>query len=202
MLDTITNYFASLAPGWLYFALFVSSYIENVFPPVPGDTVLVFAAYLVGRSQQHFTGVFVSTTLGSAAGFMTYYALGRFIGQNYFLEKNFRVLPAEKILKAGEWFRRYGYWILFFNRFLSGIRSVISIVAGVYSLPWPRVMVLALVSCALWNGVLIWVGYLLGQNWRLIEEILRQYNRVLLTALILFGGIWLVRRRFSSPSSR
>ena len=197
MIDAITNYFTSLTPGWLYFALFLSSYAENVIPPVPGDTVLVFAAYLVGCSQKHFTGVFISTTLGSVAGFMTYYFLGRVIGQEYFLKRNFRFLPAARILKAGGWFRQYGYWVLLFNRFLSGIRSVISIVAGIYSLPWPRVLALALVSCALWNGALIWVGYLLGQNWRLIEDILRQYNRILLIAMILFAGVWFIRRRLN-----
>ena len=202
MLDAITNYFTSLTPGWLYFALFLSSFLENVLPPVPGDTVIVFAAYLVGRSQRHFVGVFVSTTLGSVAGFMTFYGLGRYIGQRYFLEKDFRILPAAKILRAGEWIGRYGYWILLFNRFLSGIRSVIAIVAGIYSLPWPRVMALALLSCALWNGILIWVGYVLGQNWRLIEDIIRQYNRILLIALLLAGSIWFLRRKLSNSSSR
>ena len=202
MLDALILYFEHLSPGWLYFALFLSSYIENIVPPVPGDTVLVFAAYLVGRSQRHLLGVFVSTTVGSAAGFMTYYALGRWVGQDYFLKKNFRFLPAQSIIKAGNWFRRYGYWILLANRFLSGIRSVISIVAGIYMLPWLWVLALALVSCGVWNGVLIWIGYALGQNWKLIEDILRQYNRFLLTTLILAGGFWLVRRKLSGPSSR
>ncbi len=202
MLDAVTRYFESLSPGWLYFALFVSAYVENIAPPVPGDTVLVFAAYLVGRSQRHLAGVFVSTTLGSAAGFMTYYALGRWVGQDYFLKRNFRFLPAKSIIKAGNWFRRYGYWVLLANRFLSGIRSVISIVSGVYMLPWLGVLALALLSCGAWNGLLIWVGYALGQNWKLIEDILRQYNRVLFSVLILGGAFWLVRRKLSTPSSR
>src|SRR5213083_995158 len=163
MLDAVTRYFESLSPGWLYFALFVSAYVENIAPPVPGDTVLVFAAYLVGRSQRHLLGVFISTTVGSAAGFMTYYALGRWIGQDYFLKKNFRFLPAQSIIKAGNWFRRYGYWILLANRFLSGVRSVISIVSGIYMLPWLWVLTLALLRCALWNGHVIWIFHLLAK---------------------------------------
>ena len=113
-----------------------------------------------------------------------------------------KFLPAKSIIKAGNWFRRYGYWVLLANRFLSGIRSVISIVSGVYMLPWLGVLALALLSCGAWNGLLIWVGYALGQNWKLIEDILRQYNRVLFSVLILGGAFWLVRRKLSTPSSR
>jgi membrane protein DedA with SNARE-associated domain len=197
MLDSITNYIASLSPGWLYFALFLSSYIENIFPPVPGDTVTVFGAYVVGRTREHFLGVFISTTLGSIAGFMTIYALGKLIRPDYFITKNFRFFPAKTFLKAGSWFARYGYWVILANRFLSGIRFMISVVAGVYRLPWLKVMILAGISCALWNLILIWVGYLLGANWPAIQKLLEQYSRVLITVVILTGAIWLLRRRRS-----
>ena len=82
------------------------------------------------------------------------------------------------------------------NRFLSGIRSVISIVAGIYRMSWLRVLVLCLVSCAIWNGLLIWAGYLLGSNWRAIEDILRQYSRVVAAVAVLGGVVWITRRRF------
>lgn len=198
LLDSMTTYISSLSPAYMYLALFLSSYIENVFPPIPGDTVVVFAAYFVGRSQQHYWGVFISTTIGSVAGFMTYYLLGYLIPREYFIRKNFRFLPARNFEKAGEWFQRYGFWIVAANRFLSGIRSVISIVAGLYRLPWLQVLALATVSCAIWNGLLIWAGYLLGANWRFIEEILRQYSRAILSLFVLLGAVWLARKRFGS----
>ena len=74
---------------------------------------------------------------------------------------------------------------------------MISIVAGIYRLPWPRVLLLALVSCAVWNAVLIWIGYLLGSNWRAIEDILRQYTRVVAAVLVLGAVVWITRRRLS-----
>jgi len=195
MLDSITEYFASLSAGWFYVALFLSAYIENVVPPVPGDTVTVFAAYIVGRTQERFLGVFISTTLGSVAGFMTLYVLGRLIHPEYFVRKNFRLFPASQFKKAGRWYSRWGYWIILLNRFLSGIRSVISVVAGIYRLSWLRVLILTTISCLVWNGLLIWAGYALGANWRVIEEIFAQYNRILLigASLLLVG--WLIRNR-------
>lgn len=202
MLDRLTDYFTALPPGWLYFSLFGLAYLENVFPPIPGDTVLVFAAYLVGRSQQHYMGVFLSTTIGSVAGFMTYYVLGRLVGLDYFLEKNFRFLTPSRFQKAGAWIERYGYWIVLANRFLAGVRSVISIVAGIYRLSWVKVFLLSLISCAVWHAALIWIGFLLGSNWRYIEDILRNYNRALLALAVVLGAIWFLRRRMSSQQSR
>jgi membrane protein DedA with SNARE-associated domain len=196
MLDAVTEYFASLSAGWFYVALFLSAYIENVVPPVPGDTVTVFAAYIVGRTQERFLGVFLSTTLGSVAGFMTLYLLGRLIHRDYFIRKNFRFFPASQFKKAGQWYSRWGYWIILMNRFLSGIRSVISVVAGIYRLSWLRVLILTTLSCLVWNGLLIWAGYSLGSNWRVIEEVFSQYNRFLLIAAALLLLVWLIRKRF------
>jgi membrane protein DedA with SNARE-associated domain len=165
MLDSITNYFMSLSAGWFYLALFVSAYVENIFPPVPGDTVTVFAAYMAGRSQERFFGIFLASTLGSVAGFMTYYWIGRQVDPDYFIRRNFRFLPASRFESAGRWFRRYGHWVILLNRFLSGVGSVISIVTGLYRIPWLRVLILCSAGCSLWNLLLIWAGYLLGSNW-------------------------------------
>lgn len=186
---------AGLSPVWLYGALFLSAYIENVFPPIPGDTVTVFGAFLVGRTGLHFMGVYVSTTLGSVAGFMTLYALGRRVHADFFLRKNYRFFPASTFLKTRAWFERRGLWLVLLNRFLGGIRSMISLVAGVYRLPALRVAVLALVSCTVWNGLLIWAGYLLGSNWRAIEAVLREYSRALLIVTVLAVAAWIVRNR-------
>jgi membrane protein DedA with SNARE-associated domain len=198
MLESITSYVASLSPAWFYAVLALSAFVENVVPPIPGDTVTVFAAYVVGRTQQGFLGVLISTTLGSAAGFMTLYALGRWIPKDYFVRRNFRFLPASSFLAAENWFQRHGYWIVLANRFLSGIRSVISIVCGIYRLSWPRVFGLALVGCAAWNLLLIYAGYMLGTNWKLVDRILGSYSRLMLVLAVLLVGAWWLRKRWRS----
>jgi len=197
MLDSITSLFVTLSPGWLYLALFACAYAENIIPPIPGDTVTVFAAYLVGRSQQRFAEVFIATTMGSVAGFMTLYAIGRWIPQDYLTRRKLRFLPAGKFEKADAWFQRWGLWVVLANRFLSGVRSVISVAAGVYRLPWPRVCALCGLSCAVWNGLLIYAGFLLGSNWRRVEALIAQYNRILLAALLLGLLFWLLRSRLA-----
>ncbi len=199
MLDALTDYIATLSPGWFYLALFASAYVENIFPPIPADTVTVFAAYVVGRSRERALGVFFATTAGSLAGFMTYYALGRLIHPDYFLRKDFKFLPAAQFRKAGVWFERHGLWVVLFNRFFSGIRAVVSLVSGLYRLPWLRVLAAAGIGCSVWNGLLIWAGYALGVNWKAVEAIFARYNRVVVVFAVLLAGAWLLRRRLTRP---
>jgi membrane protein DedA with SNARE-associated domain len=199
MLDTLTRSFTDLAPAWLYIALFSCAYLENILPPVPGDTALVFAAYLVGRTQERIAGIFLAITLGSVAGFMTLYSLGRFVQADFFAAKNYRFLPAKSFESAGVWFRRWGGWVIFLNRFLSGIRSVISIVSGIYRIPPMRVLFLAVGGCGIWNLLVILAGYWLGANWGMIEQLLRQYSRIILSMCILGSSGWVIRKRFLAP---
>jgi membrane protein DedA with SNARE-associated domain len=56
-------------------------------------------------------------------------------------------------------------------------------------------LVLATIGCAVWNALLIWTGYFLGANWRVVEELLREYTRFVLILLILLAGGWLLRRK-------
>ncbi|NWG14209.1 MAG: DedA family protein [Acidobacteria bacterium] len=195
MLESLTSYVAALSPGWFYFVLVVSAFVENVVPPIPGDTVTVFAAYVVGRSRRGILGVFLATTLGSAAGFMSLYVLGRLIQREYFIRRDFRLLRASSFLAAERWFQRHGYWIVVANRFFAGFRSVVSIVCGVYRLPWVHVLVLSCLGCAVWNLMLIWAGYLLGANWMAVDRALGQYSRIVIAIMVLGAGLWLFGRR-------
>jgi membrane protein DedA with SNARE-associated domain len=125
---------------------------------------------------------------------MFLYTLGRLIQRDYFIRRNFRLLPASSFAAAELWFQRHGYWIVLANRFLSGIRSVISIVCGLYRLPWQRVLILSCLGCAAWNLLLIYAGYLLGANWIVVEQVLSQYSRIVLALMILIAGLWLLGR--------
>ncbi len=193
MLDNLTAYFDSLSPAWFYIAFWFLAFLENVLPPVPGDTVAVLAAYIVGRSQQRFVGTFIATDLGTIGGFMAYYFLGCLVDAQYFARKNFRFLPASRFEKAGQWFRRFGGWVVLANRLLAGLRSAIAIVCGIYRLPLKRVLFLTTIGCSIWNLALMWVGYMLGANWRVIEEILREYSRLLLAFALMTGGVFVLR---------
>jgi membrane protein DedA with SNARE-associated domain len=197
--ETFLEYLHSLPDGLIYLLLGVSAFVENIFPPIPGDTITAFGAFLVGIGRLDFFGVYISTTFGSLLGFVSLFWVGRYLGRRFFIEKDYRFFKAEDIIKAEEWYRKYGYLLIGFNRFLPGIRSVISLAGGISRLKVIGVVSLALLSCAVWNLIWILLGYVLGTNWEVFEArmsaILARYNIIVLALFALFIIFFMIRKR-------
>ena len=192
-LDRFLDVLNSLPDFLIYFLLGLSAFVENVFPPIPGDTITAFGAFLVGTERLHFFWVYLSTTLGSLLGFMFLFWVGGILGRRFFVERDLWFFKARDITRAEEWFRKFGYLLILFNRFFPGIRSVISISGGISGLKTYRVALLALISCGVWNLIWITAGFMLGSNWETVKErmayIMVRYNVavfVLLAAVVLF----------------
>lgn len=181
-------------PFWAYLILFISAFVENIFPPIPGDTVTIIGAYLVGRGILNFWGVYMVTTAGSLSGFMSIYGLAFWIEWKIIEKYQPGWLSRSRIDKVENWFRDHGYWIILFNRFLSGARSVISVVAGLSKMRFLPVFLLALISCAIWNGGLIYLGAILGRNWEEIVAFLKLYNQIVIFAIVLLLIILILRK--------
>ncbi len=195
MIEYLENLFGHIDPLIAYIILFLSSFTENVIPPIPGDTVVLLGAYLVGTNRLNFLGVYLATTLGSVAGFVTMYAVGKYAGVAFLATSQGKRLFKEKYLeKTRIWFGKWGYGVILANRFLSGTRSVISLFAGIFHLRLSLVIILALISSMIWNALLIGGGLLLGRNWSLLGEWITTYNKLFLILLVLVIVYFMVRR--------
>jgi len=188
--DAFLNMLDTLPDGLIYVLLGLSAFVENIFPPIPGDTITAFGAFLVGTKRLSFLGVYLSTTLGSLAGFMCLFWIGRFLGRRFFIERDYRFFKARDIIRAEAWFRRWGYLLILLNRFFPGIRSVISIAGGISRLGGLKVTLLALISACTWNLIWILAGYTLGNNWEVVKTkmaaLMFRYN---LGVFICLGGV-------------
>ncbi len=191
--EPLLDFLHSLPNELLYLALGVSAFVENVFPPIPADTITAFGAFLVGTKRLHFFGVLVSTTLGSLVGFMTLFWFGCFLDRRFFIEKDYWFFKAQDIIRAEDWFRKYGYFLILLNRFFPGIRSALSIAGGISNLKAYKVAVFALISSSAWNLIWMSLGYALGHNWTTVRDkmghMITRYNLIVLSlfaVVILF----------------
>jgi membrane protein DedA with SNARE-associated domain len=192
--SALTEFFHSLSGGWGYLFLFCSSLGENLFPPMPGDTFVVLGAFLVGRGQMEFLPAYLATTAGSLCGFMILFFAGRTWGFRLFQSPGGRFFSRERLEQVTRWFDRHGYRVIALNRFLSGFRSVVSFAAGTVKMDSRRVALLGLVSCVLWNALLMGVGILIGENWAVIVRHYQRFVFLLICLLILF---WWVKARWT-----
>ena len=197
MFEGFMNSIGEMNTAWLYGMLLLAAYMENVIPPIPGDSVVVFGAYLVGLGKIEFFPSLMITTIGSVTGFMTFYAIGRYGGREYFEAKKFKWFDKNRMNKVEDWIEKKGLWIILTNRFLAGTRSVVSIFAGFARLGWLKVTVLAFISSLVWNGILITAGYYAGKNWTYVRSMVQNYN-IFISVIILLAisvGIILYKRK-------
>ena len=192
-MDSFIEVLGQMDPLWAYGFLLLSAFLENVIPPVPGDTVVVFSAYLVGRGSLDWQPVYLVTCVGGTLGFMTMYYLGYKQGRAFFGRAKGRFFSRQSLLKAEQWLERYGQSLILANRFLSGIRSVIAIAAGIGGMNWKRVAICGSISMGIWNGLLLYAGILLGQNWSEAVHFLEKYNLYWIVFIFLVLA-WLVLR--------
>ena len=200
VIQKFLNELRSLPDFVIYFLLGLSAFVENLVPPIPGDTITAFGAFLVGVGRLSFAGVYISTTIGSLLGFMCLFWIGGFLGRHFFIERDFRFLRAKDIIKAEEWFGRYGYFLILFNRFMPGIRSAVSLAAGISRFRTLPVAALAFLSCAAWNLIWIFMGHTLGTHWETVEEkmadFMVRYNIAVIVLLVLVGFFFIFNKRF------
>ena len=188
-MDGLRVFFQSLDSWWGYLFLCVSAMAENLFPPLPGDSFVILSAFLVGRGHLQFLPAYTASTVGSITGFMLLFFAGKYWGRRLFQRGKGRFFSFNHLEKVEGWFERFGFLVIVFNRFLSGFRSIVSFAAGMAGMNTRKVFLLALLSCLIWNGVLMGVGVTVGENWVVIVS---HYKRVVLALIvILLSFIWI-----------
>jgi membrane-associated protein len=187
----VVFFLTSQAAIYVYAVILISAIIENLFPPFPGDVVVLAGAFLAGRGDIGYIPLFLMSITGGMLGAMILYYLGRRRGRMLFEKYDKYYLRMENLRKIENWFRRWGVWLLLFSRFVAGARSVIALTAGVGNVPVKRMTVFTLISFCLWNFVLIGGMFLLKSNWAKLTHLIKSYNLVLVIASAVVLLIWL-----------
>lgn len=193
----------SIMNAYGYLGVFLLIMIENVFPPIPSEVILLFGGFMTTYSKLSIVGMIVASTLGSLFGAIILYYIGKIFNKDRLkkiisgkLGKILR-LKASDIDKADSWFDNKGNKTVFFCRFVPLIRSLISIPAGMSEMPILKFIIYTVVGSLIWNAVLIIVGSIVGENWTSILNILDTYSHVvvILVAIIFIVGIYIFYKK-------
>ena len=166
---------------------------ETVFPPIPSEAVLPLAGYLVERGELSYVLVLLTSTAGSVLGAMVLYEAARHGGRpvaERFLR--FAHLQPEKLDDAERWFARRGALIVLLGRCVPGMRSLVSLPAGLLRMPRLQYLGLTLLGSAIWNAVLVTVGYLLGSQWERVADVIGPVSKPLVAIAVVGVGGWLL----------
>jgi membrane protein DedA with SNARE-associated domain len=173
---------------------------ENLFPPIPSEVILPLTGFLVEQGNLAFIPALIVATAGSLAGALLIYGLGRWGGRELILRHG-RMLRIEEadLDRADGWFDRYGGAVVLFGRMVPGVRSLVSIPAGLSEMPLGRFVVLSALGSGAWNALLIGGGWLLGENWSRVAGVVGSVSNVILAIVAIAAvilGVWWWRSRY------
>lgn len=167
--------------------------IENVFPPIPSEVILLFGGFMTTYTELNVIGMIFFATLGSLIGAIVLYYVGKILNKERLKKivsgkvgKILR-LKNEDIEKADHWFDTKGNKTVFFCRFIPIVRSLISIPAGMSEMPMLKFLIYTTFGSLIWNTVLVVIGNRVGENWTSILDILDKYSHIVLVLLIIIA---------------
>ena len=182
-----------------YFGVFFLILIENVFPPIPSEVILLFSGFFSTYTNLSVLYMIVASTFGSFLGAIILYYIGKIFNKER-LKKivNGRLgkilfLKEKDIDKADEWFDNKGNKSVFFCRFVPIVRSLISIPAGMSEMPMGKFIIYTICGSMIWNTVLICLGFRLGSNWEYVLTILDKYQIVVIVILVIIFGYVIIK---------
>ena len=186
-----------------YFGIFFLIFIENVFPPIPSEVILLFGGSLAVASGLGAFGVIAAATLGSLLGALMLYYIGyRFNAET--LKKIFsgragritRIKP-EYVDISEKWFVKYRNKAVLLCRCVPLVRSFISLPAGFSKMNIPVFVILTLIGSAVWNTVLVLIGAALGETWTGALPYFERYAHIVLIATIAAVAVFVLYRTMS-----
>ncbi|TRZ37428.1 DedA family protein [Niallia circulans] len=184
------NWITNTMEEFGYIGILLLITIENIFPPIPSEIILTFGGFMTTYTDMTVFGVVAVSTVGSILGAVILYWIGTLLN----MEKIESIvdrwghiirLTKEDVHKANGWFDKYGYWTVFFCRFIPLIRSLISLPAGMAKMNFGIFLVLTTLGTLIWNYVLIRIGAAVGSSWESIVEYMDIYSNIIYVVIAL-----------------
>jgi len=165
-------------------------FLENIIPPIPSEIIMPLGGFFVYQQKLNFYILVFWGLLGTILGSLPWYYLGRLVNEkrlSKFLEKKGKYLgiSSSDLIKSKKWFEKYGVSLVFWGRLVPGIRTLISVPAGIELMPLRKFLIWTTLGSSIWVALLTYTGYLFGENYLRIETYLDQVKYVVKPILIL-----------------
>jgi membrane protein DedA with SNARE-associated domain len=194
MSEYITNFLEAHGYSGIFFLMF----LENIFPPIPSEFIMPLAGFMISEGKLTSGGVVLAGIAGAYLGTMPFYFLGRLVDEKRLVNLADRygrwlTISSADIENARKWFDRHGNLTVLICRLIPGVRSVISIPAGINRMNFVAFTFYTLIGTAIWIGLLTYLGYLLKSNFERVDVYLSPVSYFVFGILILLYLVRIIR---------
>ena len=181
-----------------YLTICLAMFLENVIPPIPSEIIMPLGGFFVYQQKLNFYYLIFWGLFGTILGSLPWYYLGRLVNEkklSNFLDKRGKYLgiSSNDLTKSKRWFDKYGVSLVFWGRLVPGIRTLISVPAGVELMPLKKFLIWTTFGSLIWVVLLTYAGYLFGENYQIIETYLDQVKYVVKPILVLIFLYFLIK---------
>ena len=202
MQEWITNTMNSLG----YVGIGLLMFLENLFPPIPSELIMPLAGYTATfpNTQIQVIPAIAAGVIGTILGAIPWYYAGLLLGQQRLQALAARYgkwigISEKDLEKSVNWFQNHGSTAVLLGRMVPGIRTLISVPAGITKMPLIPFFLYSTIGTIGWVTLLTYAGYFLGKNYKLVEDYIDVITKVVvfgvLIAIISFVGYRLWKRR-------
>ena len=174
-----------------YSGILLLMFIENVFPPIPSELIMPLAGFMVAEGKLGFLVTTLAGMTGSVLGALPLYYAGKKLGEERvkrFADRNGRWLTVSRqdIERASRWFHKHGGMAVLLCRLIPGVRSLISVPAGIAGMNFLQFLVYTSIGTGIWAGLLAYLGYMLGSNFTKVAEYLDPVSWIVFGAIAIY----------------
>ena len=180
-----------------YFVICFAMFLENIIPPIPSELIMPLGGYFVYQGNLNFYILVIFGLIGTVLGALPWYYLGRFLNEKKlasFVDSKgkFIGISSRDLNKSKLWFDKYGVSLVFWGRLIPGIRTLISVPAGIELMPLKKFLVWTSLGSLIWVVLLTFLGYILGENYKIIESYIDNFKVfikpifIIISALLIF----------------
>jgi membrane protein DedA with SNARE-associated domain len=194
----ISNFISAVG----YFGVFILMIMESMVFPVPSEAVMPFAGYLASTGRFSFIWVLTVATIGTLIGSLISYYIG--LKGEHLIRKYHKILLLNEhdLDYTNKFFIKNGSKTIFIARFIPVIRHLISIPAGIGKMNLKKFIAYTLFGGLIWNFILIYLGYKIGENWRLISDYSKIIDIFIICLMIIVIGYFIYYRKFKNSSGK
>ncbi|HEY9907143.1 MAG TPA: DedA family protein [Thermosynechococcaceae cyanobacterium] len=195
MVEWITTTMNSLG----YWGIGLLMFLENLFPPIPSELIMPLAGFTASQGKMDFWLAVLAGTIGTVLGALPWYYAGKLLSQKRLKRWADRYgkwagVSGQDIDKSNSWFQRHGAKAVLFCRLVPGVRTLISLPAGINAMPLAQFLVYSTIGTALWTIFLTALGYFLGKNYTLVDNYLGPVSKFVILGIGAVLAIWLFRK--------
>ena len=192
IVEFVSNVAINIISSLGYWGVFIAMTLESACIPIPSEAIMPFAGFVVSEGKMTLLGITIVGALGNLVGSLISYYVG-LKGGRPLLERygKYILISHNELDRADHWFEKYGPEAVFISRFLPGIRTFISLPAGIAEMDIKKFVVYTLAGSLPWAFVLGYAGIILGVHWDTIKNYFHILDIIVVIGVIV-GIIYIV----------